>query len=218
MNLFVPLSFCALTLVSAAAVAGAQEKEAIPIEKYAGVYQASEKDVYSVAVFDPGDGEKRLLLTNLETGLIRVLAPGGDNVFSAGPGFLVTAPAKLQIQFHRNEQGDVVGLSGDGKAVSKEEARKLGARREEVKIRNGEIVLAGTLVRPVMSAPCPAVVFLHGSGALNRYSFGPLPDFFLSRGCAVLIYDKRGTGGSNGKLDRRQWRIWRAMDVRQSSF
>jgi pimeloyl-ACP methyl ester carboxylesterase len=53
----------------------------------------------------------------------------------------------------------------------------------------------------VTKAPCPAVVFLHGSGALNRYSFGPLPDFFLSRGCAVLIYDKRGTGGSNGKFD-----------------
>ncbi|MCA1601897.1 MAG: alpha/beta fold hydrolase, partial [Acidobacteria bacterium] len=40
------------------------------------------------------------------------------------------------------------------------------------------------------------------SGALNRYSFGPFPDFFLSRGLAVLIYDKRGTGGSNGNLER----------------
>jgi pimeloyl-ACP methyl ester carboxylesterase len=37
---------------------------------------------------------------------------------------------------------------------------------------------------------------------LNRYSFGPFPDFFLSRGYAVIVYDKRGTGNSNGNLEK----------------
>jgi pimeloyl-ACP methyl ester carboxylesterase len=88
------------------------------------------------------------------------------------------------------------------KEFSRAEARRIETRRQEVTIRNGEIALTGILVRPAAAEkPCPAVVFLHGSGALNRYSFGPLPDFFLSRGFAVLTYDKRGTGGSNGKVD-----------------
>jgi hypothetical protein len=199
-NRFVLFILCAFALTCAAAPKS-PDKATSALEQYAGVYHSSGKEFYSIAVFDPGEGEKQLLLTNLESGLIRMLAPGADDVFTAGPGFLVTKPAELQIRFRRNKERDVVGLAGDGNGVSKEEAKKLETRREEVTIRNDEIALAGTLVRPDAKTPCPAVVFLHGSGPLNRYSFGPLPDFFFSRGCAVLTYDKRSTGGSNGKFD-----------------
>jgi pimeloyl-ACP methyl ester carboxylesterase len=44
----------------------------------------------------------------------------------------------------------------------------------------------------------PAIILLHGSGPLTRYSFGPYPHFFASLGLAVLVYDKRGSGASTG--------------------
>jgi uncharacterized protein len=185
-----------------ASVALGKENDNASLDKYAGLYRLPGKGFVSLAVFDPGDGENRLLLTDLESGLIRCLArASGDDVFSAGPGLLTPEPVEFQIRFHRNEHGEVPSLTGDGKALPKEEARKVDAVSEEVTIHNGDIVLAGTLVKPPGEKRCPAVVFLHGSGPLNRRSFGPLPDFFLSQGFAVLTYDKRGTGGSRGKLD-----------------
>ncbi len=62
------------------------------------------------------------------------------------------------------------------------------------------MTLAGTLTTPATQGPHPAIVLLHGSGPLTRYSFGPYPHFFASLGSAVLTYDKRGTGGSTGTL------------------
>src|SRR4051812_20182234 len=147
------------------------------LDQYAGVYRVPGKEHFlSLAVFDPGDGEKRLLLTDLESGLIRCLAPADDkDVFAAGPGLLTTTPVQFQVRFQRNDKGEVVSLTGDGKNIA--DATKIGTRSQDVTIRNGEIALTGTLVRPAAAAgkPGSAVVFLHGSGPLTRYSFGPLP-------------------------------------------
>ncbi|MGA8440009.1 MAG: alpha/beta hydrolase [Candidatus Sulfotelmatobacter sp.] len=73
---------------------------------------------------------------------------------------------------------------------------------QEVVIANGQVRLSGTLMIPGTKGPHPAIILLHGSGPLTRYSFGPYPHFFASLGFAVLIYDKRGTGSSTGvRLD-----------------
>ena len=74
--------------------------------------------------------------------------------------------------------------------------------------RNGDAKLAGTLIIPEGRRPRPAIVLLHGSGPLTRYSFGPYPGFFASLGFAVLIYDKRGTGDSTGtRIDASTGRV-----------
>ena len=73
---------------------------------------------------------------------------------------------------------------------------------EDVIFENSGVKLAGSLSLPEGEGPHPAIVLLHGSGPLTRYSFGPYPHFFSSLGFAVLIYDKRGTGESTGlRLD-----------------
>jgi pimeloyl-ACP methyl ester carboxylesterase len=79
-------------------------------------------------------------------------------------------------------------------------AFKVNEVREDVTFQSGEVQLSGTILKP--EKPKGVIVFLHGSGALNRYSFGPFPHFFLSRGFAILIYDKRGTGASTGDLSK----------------
>ncbi len=80
---------------------------------------------------------------------------------------------------------------------------------EEVKFKNGEIDLAGTLTYPSCSGSSgrhPAIVLLHGSGPHDRDEtiFGHKPFLlladFLTRNCnlAVLRYDKRGCAKSGG--------------------
>jgi dienelactone hydrolase len=69
------------------------------------------------------------------------------------------------------------------------------------------IRLYGTLTVPDGKGPFPAVVLVQGSGPLNRDSdvlghktFLVLADYLSRRGIAVLRYDKRGVGKSNGNL------------------
>jgi pimeloyl-ACP methyl ester carboxylesterase len=79
-------------------------------------------------------------------------------------------------------------------------ASRSAARDIEITFRQGDAMLAGTLILPEGVGPHPAIILLHGSGPLTRYSFGPYARFFNSLGLAVLVYDKRGTGSSSGRL------------------
>ncbi|MGI8404542.1 MAG: alpha/beta hydrolase family protein [Thermomicrobiales bacterium] len=76
-------------------------------------------------------------------------------------------------------------------------------KSENVRIPFGEIVLAGTLHRPVEDhgQTTPALVMLQGSGADDRESWGyfpPIREAFLQCGIAVLSWDKPGIGESMG--------------------
>jgi dipeptidyl aminopeptidase/acylaminoacyl peptidase len=72
---------------------------------------------------------------------------------------------------------------------------------EEVRFKNDDVTLAGTLLIPAKKGQHPAVVFIHGSGRQDR-DFGALPGIFARRGFAVLSYDKRGVGNSTGDFTR----------------
>lgn len=67
------------------------------------------------------------------------------------------------------------------------------------------ITLAGTLTLPRGNGPFPAAVLLSGSGAQNRDEalmghrpFLVIADYLTRNGIAVLRYDDRGVGGSEG--------------------
>lgn len=76
--------------------------------------------------------------------------------------------------------------------------------QQEVSFRNGEVELAGTLLLPPGPRPHPAAVLVHGSGPAERTNLLGLlrADLFLRNGIAVLVYDKRGVGGSSGDWER----------------
>ena len=78
---------------------------------------------------------------------------------------------------------------------------------EEVKIRNDKagITLAGTLTLPEGNGPFPAAVLISGSGPQNRDEelmghkpFAVIADYLTRNGIAVLRYDDRGVGQSEG--------------------
>jgi hypothetical protein len=60
-------------------------------------------------------------------------------------------------------------------------------------------VIAGTLTLPPGRGPHAAVVFVHGSGPVRRYTYrAPFVRALVDAGIAVLSYDKRGVGESGG--------------------
>lgn len=74
---------------------------------------------------------------------------------------------------------------------------------EEVRYRS-DVPLAAALLRPRGEGPWPAVVIVHGSGAVDRKQAWAraIAELFVARGFAVLLPDKRGSGGSGG-----DWRL-----------
>ncbi|NSW95128.1 MAG: alpha/beta hydrolase [Bacteroidales bacterium] len=80
-------------------------------------------------------------------------------------------------------------------------------KTEEVKFKNSlhNINIAGTLTMPEGKGPFPAVILVTGSGAQNRDEeimghkpFMVIADYLTRNGIAVLRYDDRGVGGSEG--------------------
>src|SRR5271168_4367041 len=73
-------------------------------------------------------------------------------------------------------------------------------REEQVRFRNGDVTLGGTLFLPAGSKSHPAVVIFHGSGPQARDSF--MGRWFAKLGIACLTYDKRGVGESTGDFQK----------------
>lgn len=69
---------------------------------------------------------------------------------------------------------------------------------QQVKFKNGDVTLAGTLLMPRRTGRAPAVMFLQGSGPEGRWANRWLAQKFVQSGFAALIYDKRGVGESTG--------------------
>jgi hypothetical protein len=75
-------------------------------------------------------------------------------------------------------------------------------RAEEVRIQTEEVTLAATLLTPVTETPTPVAIIIPGSGAASRngswHIYRHIGEYLVQRGIAVLLYDKRGVGGSTG--------------------
>src|SRR6266545_128369 len=107
-----------------------------------------------------------------------------------GPGVLSVWPVRLRIQLVRGSSGQVVALRRNGR-----QAARLPLVTEGAEFSNGDVRLAGKLVRPAGPDPLAAVVLVPGSVRATRATYDLWGMFFASEGLAVLSYDKRGVGG-----------------------
>jgi uncharacterized protein len=69
---------------------------------------------------------------------------------------------------------------------------------EEVRFPSAELRLSGTLVRRPGRGRRPAMVMLHGTFPAQRHFYRLWGDAFLDHGIAILVFDKRGFGASEG--------------------
>ena len=169
------------------------------LRDYPGDYRSPEKHTIGIDHYITEDKhEDRLIYADYATGVVRLLSATPDG-FSAGPEFAVASPVEIKIGFVKDKQGSVTGLTLQRPDRSEIVAQRIPLGEEEVTFQNGNVRLAGTLLTPRTKGPHPAIILLHGSEPLTRYSFGPYPHFFTSLGFVVLIYDKRSAGASTGQ-------------------
>jgi len=74
---------------------------------------------------------------------------------------------------------------------------------EEIEFTNQTIRFAGTLYRPDTIVPCPAVVVAHPASAGERTDpfYDHLKSGLPEHGFAVLTFDRRGSGASEGNFE-----------------
>jgi pimeloyl-ACP methyl ester carboxylesterase len=195
------LAFVAL-LVLAPNQASAGQPDADPRvnDAYFGNYRVSPDHLLGIDRFTSDSGESLALISDYQSGIVRRLFPVSDTEFVMGPGFGVQSPVELRVRFLSDERGNITGVSLQPASGAETVATRVPLKEEDVVFNDGPVRLAGKLIMPATRGPHPAIILLHGSGPLTRYSFGPYPYFFTSLGMAVLIYDKRGTGASTGTL------------------
>jgi len=170
------------------------------IDPYCGNYRIGEGHIVGIDRFILDSGDITLLISDYQSGVVRRLFRLSEQDFVMGQGFDTPSPAKLHVHFVREERGHFNAISLRPAGGTESVAERIALHNLDVTFQNGEVTLAGTLITPATQGPHPAIILLHGSGPLTRYSFGPYPHFFASLGLAVLIYDKRGTGASTGTL------------------
>lgn len=180
------------------ASAGEPEARAREFLAYAGNYRISGDRLIGIDPFIMDDGTNALLISDYASGVVRRLFPVSETAFVMGSGFNAASPVELTVRFALDKQGDAKGISLRQADGTQSSGQRVALKREELTFQGAEARLAGTLIIPPTRGPRPAIILLHGSGPLTRYSFGPYPHFFSSLGLAVLIYDKRGTGSSTG--------------------
>lgn len=129
-----------------------------------------------------------------QSGRFGVIAPIDDSTFVGGPGQLMFDPVEATLSF--SADGKIIWRNPDG---STRAGRKVaGYREEQIVFQNGGVSLSGTLFLPSGPGPHPAVVGVHGSGAVDRSGFGAIPAQLAIEGTAFFAFDKRGAGKSTG--------------------
>jgi pimeloyl-ACP methyl ester carboxylesterase len=139
---------------------------------------------------------------DLETGNTTGLFPVTEDKFVFASA-VASSPATdvATWSFERNQKGEVTASTVRVKGQSDQSGSRTQLyRQERLTIRHGNTSLAATLVLPGTKGKHPVIVFVPGSQALSRDESAPFREFgaLISNGIGILIYDKRGTGESNG--------------------
>lgn len=144
-----------------------------------------------------------LLYLDQSVGRMSLLYNVGPDEYVAGPSLVAGYPVEVTLTFERDAAGQVTGLTW---APTKGEPRRAPKRvfytKESVRFPSGDVSIGGTLLKPLGPGPHPALVMIHGSGAVTRDALMPYADVFVRNGVAVLVHDKRGTGASTGNWAR----------------
>ncbi|HVH72962.1 MAG TPA: alpha/beta fold hydrolase [Candidatus Dormibacteraeota bacterium] len=168
------------------------------LRQYAGTYQWDRNDFVYLQMWSEFTGTNELVAFD-DSGEVRTLYPEDRDRFFAGIGAAAPATVESRIEFHRDASGEITSLSWLQEGASRRLARRVEIEsREDVYFSSGEIRLAGTLIAPKIGGRRPAVILVHASGAEDREYLLPFAHFLVSQGMAILGYDKRGVGGSDG--------------------
>ncbi|MEO1729417.1 MAG: alpha/beta hydrolase [Pseudomonadota bacterium] len=102
-----------------------------------------------------------------------------------------------------SEDASIVCLGEDGVEVEGTVLAKLPVRVTPSQFESKGITLAGQLLEPDGAGPdTPLVVFAHGSEDIGWINSARDPYQMVGRGVSAFVYDKRGTGQSEGEYSQ----------------
>ena len=157
--------------------------------RFSGAYRFPDGHIAGISP----TGEDTWRLRDFASGAVRTLYPEGEDLFAVGPGWGPKAPAEGTVRLTAR------GMTWNraGQEIS---AERLPLREKTARFRSGDAELYGRLVLPDGPGPHPAVVLVHGSEKDAATVFSHEGWLLAPHGIAVLIFDKRGTGSSEGKF------------------
>jgi|TARA_R110002074_G_scaffold106578_1_gene230189 pimeloyl-ACP methyl ester carboxylesterase len=162
-----------------------------------GSYQTAEGKEYVI-----GKSSVRYFLYDPNTLDFRGLYKQNDSLWTSYSSILKDSLDKLEKQITFSSYKGIASLNikenaQDSKAIKTEEYIE-----ENVKFISNGLTLKGTLLLPNITRKVPAVVLVHGSGNQDRNGYASyiriIADHLAKNGIAVLTYDKRGCGLSEG--------------------
>ena len=152
--------------------------------------------VYVVNLASQVGGRSVLSVTEYASGRARALYPLADGGFEAGNAWFRRDTIAFRVRFDETARpAPTLAWTEGGHTLA---GRRAPLVERDVTITSGDVRLAGTLVLPPGRGPHPAVVILSGSGPETRRIPRYVGDLLAWHGVAVLVTDKRGTGGSTG--------------------
>ena len=184
------------------------------LTKYEGLYRFDSGRALSIIVSPQytSGGLKffsdTLMLTDFESGALRALYPIDDSTFLIGALRVVGAPFGGKIQFITDAAGNVIGLNWwDAiNAQSSERAVRVEYQQEDITFTCADgTKLAGRFSIRATGTVVPAFMMMHGSERGTKDDFGDkvMAHYMISQGFAILNYDKRGVGDSEGVYQER---------------
>lgn len=124
----------------------------------------------------------------------------GDLHYLAGPGWATEVPVILDVHFRQGDR-QINGLVWKEQGETAKRARRVPLGEEEIRFRSGDAELYGKLVLPAEGeGPFPLVILVHGSEKNAATLTYHRQYQFPAHGVATFVYDKRGTGRSQGQF------------------
>lgn len=162
-----------------------------------GVYQLPSGRLIGVRALEEG-GFRYIDFT---TGESHVMHPSGADEYRSASDWSSETPVALRYEFTRASDGDISGLTVQRNSGAERRASRVRLPSRPVDFSNGEVRLHGRLILPDSgSGPYPVVVYAHGSSRTSAVDTRVLPYFWAAHRIAAFVYDKRGTGQSEGKV------------------
>jgi fermentation-respiration switch protein FrsA (DUF1100 family) len=172
-----------------------REVETRRLFDYIGVYKSPTRRSLYLALWNDFGTQLACVDSDDE---VRFLYPLSESEYLGGVSAWQIPPIQMRLLFSRDAAGRVERLRVVREGSEESFSPTTQVRREAVAFRNGDVTLRGTLWLPSSPGPYPALVLTHGSGPQDRYSALLFVLRLLREGVALLSFDKRGVGESDG--------------------
>ena len=188
------LTLIAIPVIAVLAFFGLREGEEVPPPEllcYSGAYRLEGGETLILGPSSEGTLRYRLL-----SGRSGRLYPAGDGLWEAGPYWSGREPVVSTLEMGSCEDRTLRFTHQNAPAALGE---RVEMRTVPLEFESHGLTLHGRLVIPPGDGPFPTVVLVHGSNRDSALHWNAQQNVFPAQGVAALVFDKRGTGASDGE-------------------